>query len=65
MISAVLPVNNSVLPDPTTLLEDPDFFDNYAAYIDSTKILLDELPDTSYLPSLALFRSLFQSFEIK
>lgn len=65
IVSAILPVNNSVLPDPTTLLEDPDFFDNYAAYIDSTKILLDELPETSYLPSLALLDELFQSLEVK
>lgn len=65
LISAILPVNNAVLPDPNTLLADPDFFDNYAAYLESTKILLDDLPDSSYLPGLALLDALFQSLEIQ
>ncbi len=65
LISAILPVNNSVLPDPNTLLNEPGFSDDYAAYIDKAKILLDELPDTSYVPNLTLLDSLFQSLEIK
>jgi len=65
LISAILPVNSDVLPDPNTLLADPDFFDNYAAYLESAKILLDDLPDSSYLPGLALLDALFQSLEIQ
>ena len=65
LISAILPVKNDVLPDPNTLLADPDFFDNYAAYLESAKILLDDLPESSYLPGLTLLDALFQSLEIQ
>lgn len=65
LISAILPVKNDVLPDPNTLLADPDFFDNYPAYLESAKILLDDLPESSYLPGLTLLDALFQSLEIQ
>jgi len=65
LVSAILPVSNLVLPDPDTLLADPGFIDNFAAYIDSTRILLNDLPDSSYIPNLTLLDGLFQSLEIQ
>jgi len=65
LISAVMPVYNSSLPDPETLTADPGFYDNFAAYRESAIILLDDLPPSSYVPDLSLLDALFQSLKVQ
>jgi hypothetical protein len=65
LVSAILPVSNSVLPDPEVLIQTPGFYDNFSAYLQTAKDLLDGLPDTSYEPNLARLDAMFQSLTVK
>lgn len=65
LVSAILPVSNSVLPDPEVLIQTPGFYDNFSAYLQTAKDLLDGLPDSSYQPDLALLDAMFQSLAVK
>lgn len=65
LVSAVLPVSNAILPDPELVLADPKFTDDHLSYIVETRVQLEEQPDGSYLPDLALLDALFQTFLAK
>lgn len=65
LVSAVLPVANPVLPDPEPLLQDPAFYDTYPTYLAETRALLNQQPDGSFTPDLALLDALFMSLEIR
>jgi hypothetical protein len=65
LISAVLPVSNSILPDPETMLQDPKFIDQYESYIEGIQKQLNEQPDASFKPDLSLLDQMINSFEIK
>lgn len=65
LVSAVLPVASPVLPDPESVLQDPSFEDNYAAYLEEVKGLLGEQPDSSFQPDLAALDAIFQSLEVR
>jgi hypothetical protein len=61
LVAAVIPIYRSPLPDSIDLIEDPDaFFKQYDEYVIQTANLLNQSPDSDFLPNLALLDKLFE-----
>ncbi len=64
-VSAVLPLSNPILPDPSTITLDQNFMSNFKTYVADVKEQLNNQPDNSYQPDLALLDAIFESLELK
>ena len=65
LVSAVLPVSTSILPDPETVVNEPGFYDNFEKYLSGIRTQLYDLPAADFEPDISVLDAIIESLEVK